>query len=48
MKHCSLQEKLENFFVTMAPLDYEPSRREIAKKFADNEMEVVGRSIKID
>ena len=33
--------KLENFFVCMSSLDHEPSQQEIAKIFADNEMEVV-------
>jgi quercetin dioxygenase-like cupin family protein len=34
--------KLEDFFVTMAGLDHEPSKEEIAKIFAANDMEVVG------
>ena len=40
--------KLENFFVTMAALDHQPSQEEIAKIFADNEMQVVGPALKID
>lgn len=40
--------KLENFFITMAALDYEPSQQEVAKIFADNEMQVVGPPLKID
>jgi quercetin dioxygenase-like cupin family protein len=40
--------KLENFFVTMAALDHEPSQKEIAKIFSDNDMQVVGPPIKID
>lgn len=40
--------KLENFFVTMAALDHEPGKEEIAKIFADNEMQVVGPPLKID
>ncbi len=40
--------KLENFFVTMAALDHEPSQQEIAKIFADNDMQVVGPPLKID
>jgi quercetin dioxygenase-like cupin family protein len=34
--------KLENFFVTMANMDHEPTPEEVAKIFADNEMKVVG------
>jgi quercetin dioxygenase-like cupin family protein len=40
--------KLENFFVTMSALDHEPSPEEVAKIFADNEMEVVGPPLKIN
>ena len=40
--------KLENFFITMAALDHEPSKEEISKIFADNDMQVVGPSLKID
>ena len=40
--------KLEDFFVTMAGLDHEPTPDEIAKIFADNEMQVVGPSMKIN
>lgn len=40
--------KLENFFVTMAALDHQPSPQEIAKVFSDNEMEVVGPPLKFD
>ena len=40
--------KLENFFVTMAGLDHEPSKEEISKIFADNDMQVVGPPLKID
>ncbi|PSR52376.1 cupin [Adhaeribacter arboris] len=40
--------KLENFFVTMASLNHEPSQQEIAKIFADNDMQVVGPPLKID
>lgn len=39
--------KLENFFVTMAALDHEPGKEEIAKIFADNDMQVVGPPLKI-
>jgi quercetin dioxygenase-like cupin family protein len=40
--------KLENFFVTMSQLDQEPTQNEIAKIFADNDMQVVGPPLKID
>ena len=40
--------KLENFFVTMAALDHEPSQQEIAKIFSDNDMQMVGPPLKID
>ena len=40
--------KLENFFITMAALNHEPSQQEIAKIFADNDMEVVGPPLKIN
>lgn len=40
--------KLEDFFVTMAALDHEPSPSEVAKIFGDNEMQVVGPPLKLD
>jgi len=40
--------KLENFFVTMAALDHEPSPAEVAEIFADNGMKVVGPPLVID
>ncbi|MFZ7115519.1 MAG: cupin domain-containing protein [Bacteroidota bacterium] len=40
--------KLENFFITMAALEHEPSHAEIEKIFADNEMKVVGPPLKIN
>lgn len=40
--------KLENFFVTMSQLDHEPSQSEIAKIFADNDMQVVGPPLKLE
>ena len=40
--------KLENFFVTMAGLDHEPSKEQILKIFADNDMQVVGPPLKIN
>ena len=39
--------KLEDFFVTMAELDHEPTPAEIAKIFADNDMQVVGPPLKL-
>ena len=40
--------KLEDFFVTMAALDHEPTATEIAQIFANNEMQVVGPPLKIE
>lgn len=40
--------KLENFFVTMAALNHEPTPQEIARLFAENGMQVVGPPLKID
>lgn len=40
--------KLEDFFVTMAALDHEPTPEEIAKVFAENDMQVVGPPLKIE
>lgn len=39
--------KLEDFFVTMASLDHEPTIKEIEMIFADNDMQVVGPPLKI-
>lgn len=39
--------KMEAFFITMATLKTEPTAKEIAKIFADNDMQVVGPSLKI-
>lgn len=39
--------KLENFFVAMSTLDYEPNPKEIAKIFLDNDMRVVGPPLKV-
>ena len=39
--------KLENFFVTLAALEKEPTKEEMAKIFADNEMQVVGPPLQI-
>ncbi len=40
--------KLEAFFVTMAALKKEPTKDQIAKIFADNDMEVVGPPLVVD
>ena len=40
--------KLESFFVTMAGMDHQPTPEEVAKVFADNEMQVVGPPLKLD
>jgi len=40
--------KLEDFFVTMAALDHQPTVEEISQIFADNDMQVVGPPLKID
>ena len=34
--------KMEDFFITVAALEYEPTKQEMAKIFEDNEMEIVG------
>lgn len=40
--------KLEDFFVTVAALDHEPTPKEMEKIFADNDMQVVGPPLKIE
>jgi quercetin dioxygenase-like cupin family protein len=40
--------KLEDFFVTLAALDYEPTPEEMKIIFADNDMQVVGPALKIE
>ena len=40
--------KMEEFFVTVAALDHEPSKSEMAQIFIDNEMEIVGPKLKVD
>ena len=40
--------KLENFFVTVAALDHEPTPKEMANIFAANDMQVIGPPLKID
>jgi quercetin dioxygenase-like cupin family protein len=39
--------KLENFFVTIAGIDHEPSQAEVKKMFEDNEMKIIGPPIKL-
>jgi quercetin dioxygenase-like cupin family protein len=39
--------KLENFFVTMAELQHEPTQEEVARIFAHNDMKVVGPPLKV-
>jgi quercetin dioxygenase-like cupin family protein len=40
--------KLESFFVTVAALKEEPNKEQMAKIFADNDMQVVGPPLKIE
>ena len=40
--------KMEEFFLTVSKLDHEPTQKEMAQIFVDNEMEVVGLPLKID
>ncbi len=40
--------KMEDFFVTLAAMDHEPTKEEMAKIFADNEMAIVGPPLKIE
>ncbi|MEO7049636.1 MAG: cupin domain-containing protein [Ferruginibacter sp.] len=39
--------KMEQFFVTVAGLDHEPGKQEMARIFSDNEMEIVGAPLEI-
>lgn len=39
--------KLEDFFVSMAGLDHEPTQEEVAGLFASNEMKVVGGALEL-
>lgn len=39
--------KMEEFFITMAGLEREPTSEEVARIFAENEMQVVGPPLKI-
>ncbi|HTN38618.1 MAG TPA: cupin domain-containing protein [Arachidicoccus sp.] len=40
--------KLEDFFIALASMDHEPTKEEITKLFADNDMEIVGGPLKLD
>jgi quercetin dioxygenase-like cupin family protein len=40
--------KMENFFVTLAAMEHEPTKEEMAKLFADNEMKIAGPPLKIE
>lgn len=40
--------KMESFFVTVAALEHEPTKEEMAKIFADNDMQIVGPALKIE
>jgi quercetin dioxygenase-like cupin family protein len=40
--------KLENFFITVAALDHEPTTKEMEKIFSDSDMQVVGPPLKIN
>jgi len=40
--------KMENFFTTVAALEKEPTPAEMAKLFADNEMEIVGPPLLVE
>ncbi len=40
--------KMENFFVTLAAMEHEPTKEEMAKLFTDNEMQVTGPTLKIE
>lgn len=40
--------KMEEFFMTVAELDHEPTKEEMAKIFSDNEMEIVGPVLSFD
>ncbi|MEP6713366.1 MAG: cupin domain-containing protein, partial [Ferruginibacter sp.] len=40
--------KMESFFTTIAALEHEPTKEEMVKYFADNEMQIVGPPLKIE
>lgn len=40
--------KMEDFFVSLAGMDHDPSAEEIARLFKDNQMQIVGPPLKVD
>ncbi len=40
--------KMENFFVKLAAMEHEPTKEEMSKLFADNEMKIVGSVLKVN
>ena len=40
--------KMESFFLTVAAMEKEPTKEEMAKLFADNDMQLVGPPLKIE
>jgi hypothetical protein len=40
--------KMEKFFLTMAALENEPTKEQMAQIFAENEMQVVGPPLKVE
>lgn len=40
--------KIENFFVTLAALNHEPTKEELSNIFAENEMKIVGPTLNIN
>ncbi|GAB3019476.1 hypothetical protein GCM10027185_15840 [Spirosoma pulveris] len=40
--------KMEDFFVSLAGMDHDPSPEEIARLFKDNQMQIVGPPLKVD
>lgn len=40
--------KMEDFFLTVAALDHEPTKEEMAKVFIDHDMEIVGPTLKYE
>jgi quercetin dioxygenase-like cupin family protein len=40
--------KMENYFVTLAAMEHEPTKEEMTKLFADNDMQVVGPPLQIE
>jgi quercetin dioxygenase-like cupin family protein len=40
--------KMENFFVKLATMENEPTKEEMAKLFADNDMKIIGPILKVN